>query len=321
MSRYAQINEDFFDDDDFAGWSTRDILLYLFYCITSKNLIGIWRRKDRSDIERINAMELGQTGRRRYTPVQFKASQDVLHKSFKVYFEGNWAWVVGKGNWVNGKKQTRASCILLEEPKLPAKLKKMFLTKYPDIADFCGYPIDGVSLPIPKPIPRPIPRSRRIKRKTKGADSAKKPTVTIKTTENTVEQNKERVAQFLTQFQDKPRGGRMDTLNKKLYREEMDKVQRCCRHFVTKRVKVWKEKITDQKKEANAIFGEMLNLIRFGIRKKPKGVMNLHGEYTPPEQMIKIIDALSDAPPKKDPMVLLQWGVKNKSSIIDRRRV
>lgn len=105
-----------------------------------------------------------------------------------------------------------------------------------------------------------------------------------------VDKSKKTVEDFLSGKTGFGKGG------KERDREFRDEVKRVCLAFIG-RLRGWGEEIDDEKLALNKIFGLMLNLIRYGIPKIPKGTLNLKGHYTPPEKAIELINSLSQTRP------------------------
>jgi hypothetical protein len=157
MSRYAQIKDDFFCDPDFKFpdpvIKVRVRYFYLFYAITSKNLIGLYLAD-----EEVDRVSMG------YSEEDFENCKGILINKNKLLWEDSWIWIVGKAKKVQGGKQLASAYKILREIPDGLKLKRKFLDKYKYPTDRVSmgdtYPINGVSLPIPIPIPIPIPKEK-----------------------------------------------------------------------------------------------------------------------------------------------------------------
>jgi len=147
MPRYAQINCDVYEDLINEGFSPKAIYVYLFYAITSQNLIGIYRTRPTRDRVSANADR-----------VSWEKGKEELEKKGKIRWVDGWVWIIGKAKKVLGKKQEIAARKLVKELDMPEQIKIDFIRKYPHL----GYPIDGVSADA---LPIPIPKEKRIKRK------------------------------------------------------------------------------------------------------------------------------------------------------------
>ncbi len=132
MPRYAQIEAEFFCDPDFRfskpGLKVKIRYFYLFYAITSKNLIGFYRTDE--DADRVS---MG------YSKKDFQVCKELLIEKNKILWEDGWVWIVGKAKKVEGDKQLISAYKILAEISDGLELKLKFLTKY-------RYPIDRVSM-------------------------------------------------------------------------------------------------------------------------------------------------------------------------------
>jgi hypothetical protein len=152
VPRYAQINDDVFIDlIKGEGLSWEAVHVYIYYTITSKNLIGMFRIDTEADM-----VSMG------HPPLDMTKCLGELQEKGKVVFSGCWLWIVGKGKKVTGIKQEASARKTLKEnidQGVPSAIVEKFNTKYPLLAIPYRYPIDGVSAvgaPIPIPIPKPI---------------------------------------------------------------------------------------------------------------------------------------------------------------------
>ena len=150
MARHAQVNSDTYKDLRQEGFSHKAIYVYLYYTITSENLIGLYRVISEDD-----RVSMG------YPAKDYKKAKAELEEKRKLVFREGWLWIPGKAKKVNGPKQIQAACKLLKELEAPQSLKVELAKKYPHL----GYPIDGVSSfrpPIPIHRPIPIPKKKTI---------------------------------------------------------------------------------------------------------------------------------------------------------------
>ena len=147
MARHAQVNSDTYKDLRQEGFSHKAIYVYLYYTITSENLIGLYRVIPEDD-----RVSMG------YPAKDYKKAKGELEEKRKLVFREGWLWIPGKAKKVNGPKQIQAACKLLKELEAPQSLKAEIAKKYPNL----GYPIDGVS-PVALPIPIPIPKEKKEK--------------------------------------------------------------------------------------------------------------------------------------------------------------
>jgi hypothetical protein len=152
MPRYAQIEAEFFCDPDFKFsppmLKVKVRYFYLFYAVTSKNLIGLYRTDE--DVDRVS---MG------YSKQDFTNCKTILIERNKLLWEDGWIWIVGKAKKVEGEKQLTSAYKILREVSDGLGLKQKFLEKY-------RYPIDRVSMgdtPLALPIPIPIPKKEKIK--------------------------------------------------------------------------------------------------------------------------------------------------------------
>jgi len=76
--------------------------------------------------------------------------------------------------------------------------------------------------------------------------------------------------------------------------EFRDEVQKVCTVYV-RRLKEWQlmSMDEDERKAVNARFGLMMNLIKYGVGKIPKGVRNFKGFFTEPKTAIELINRMS----------------------------
>ena len=147
MARHAQVNSDTYKDLRQEGFSHKAIYVYLYYTITSENLIGLYRVIPEDD-----TVSMG------YPAKDYKKAKAELEEKGKLVFREGWLWIPGKAKKVSGPKQIQAACKLLKELEAPQSLKAELAKKYPHL----GYPIDGVSsFRPPIPIHRPIPISKK----------------------------------------------------------------------------------------------------------------------------------------------------------------
>jgi len=144
LPRYAEINEDIFDDLVTEGLSYKAIYVYLYYSISSKNLIGFYRTRPTRD--RVSA---------NMDRVSWEKSKKELEEKGKILFAEGWVWIVGKAKKVKGKKQTASARKCLSEIPDTLALKKNFLSKY----DTLSPKSDRVSA---NALPIPIPKKREI---------------------------------------------------------------------------------------------------------------------------------------------------------------
>jgi len=154
MPRHAQILKSFFKDKDIKALlkeNSNAVLLYLYYSVTSENLIGLYQTDEEDDRVSI-----------RYPLKKFENSKKLLEKRGKLRFEGGWVWIVGKANFVKGPKQWASAYKLLKDIPDGLQIKKDFLKKYGKILIGYGYPIDGVSR---SALYIPIHKKRNIKEK------------------------------------------------------------------------------------------------------------------------------------------------------------
>lgn len=120
MPRHAELNEDMFDDLINEGLTQSGIYVYLFYSITSKNLIGLYRtRLDRDRITAGADEKSWQQGIREVT------------KKRKIVFKEGFVWIVGKAKKIKGKDQERAAQKILREYPDNLDIKHEFLERYP----------------------------------------------------------------------------------------------------------------------------------------------------------------------------------------------
>lgn len=75
-------------------------------------------------------------------------------------------------------------------------------------------------------------------------------------------------------------------------REYRDQIEKVSKRFV-ERLKEWGDPIEDEKEAVNKVFGLMMNLVRYGVAKKPKGIANFKGHWTDPEKAIELINQMS----------------------------
>jgi len=145
MPRFGQINDDTFDDLLEEGISHYGVYIYLFYSVTSKNLIGLYRTQSNRD-----RVSMG------YPKTFFKKGKKELEEKGKILWENGFVWIVGKANQIANNKQLIGARNCLRELRVPQPLLDKFVKKYPNI----GYPIDRVSR-LAAPIPTPIPTSKK----------------------------------------------------------------------------------------------------------------------------------------------------------------
>jgi len=142
MARHAIIEADIYEDLFEEGFSVDSIYIYIWYVITCKNLLGLYRT--RYSIDRVS---MG------YPPKKFEKAKEKLEKFGKIFWEDGWVWIVGKAKKISGPKQTASAYKLLKEIPDTVKLKQKLLEKYDTLS--MGYPpLDSNALPKPKPKPK-----------------------------------------------------------------------------------------------------------------------------------------------------------------------
>lgn len=145
MPRYAQIKCDIYDDLVDEGYSQEAIAVYLFYSITSQNLIGLYRTVPNRD--RVSAHI--------DTPSWEKGKAE-LELGGKVLWRDGYVWIVGKAKFVKGEKLVAAAKKCFSEIRNDVELKSLFTKKYDTLS--IGNPLQDA--PIPRPIPKPKPKNR-----------------------------------------------------------------------------------------------------------------------------------------------------------------
>lgn len=142
MPRYAQIKCNIYDDLVNEGFSKEAIDVYLFYSITSQNLIGCYCTVSNRD--RVSA---------NMDRVSWEKGKAQLQEKGKILWENGWVWIVGKAKFVKGEKQIRAARICFSEIPDKLKLKSLFVKRYDTLS--IGNPLQDAPIPIPIPIPKP----------------------------------------------------------------------------------------------------------------------------------------------------------------------
>lgn len=145
MPRYAQIKCDIYDDLVDEGYSQEAIAVYLFYSITSQNLIGLYRTV--SDRDRVSA---------HIDTLSWEKGKTELESGGKVFWKDGYVWIVGKAKFVKGEKLIAAAKRCFYEIPDRLELKRLFAKKYDTLS--MGHPLQDA--PIPKPIPKPKPIKR-----------------------------------------------------------------------------------------------------------------------------------------------------------------
>lgn len=144
MPRHAIIKSDIYEDLFDEGLSVDAIYVYLWYIITSKNLLGLYRT--RYGIDRVS---MG------YPPKKFKKAKEELEKFGKILWENGWVWIVGKAKTISGPKQITSAHKLLKEIPDTVKLKQKLLERYDTLS--MGYPhLDSFATPRPRPRPKEL---------------------------------------------------------------------------------------------------------------------------------------------------------------------
>lgn len=145
MPRYAQIKCDIYDDLVDEGYSQEAIAVYLFYSITSRNLIGLYRTVP--DRDRVSA---------HMDTLSWEKGKAELEKGGKILWRQGFVWIVGKAKFVKGEKLVAAAKKCYVETPDRLELKRLFAKKYNTLS--IHNPLQDA--PIPKPIPKPKDKSK-----------------------------------------------------------------------------------------------------------------------------------------------------------------
>lgn len=138
MPRYAQIKCDIYDDLVDEGYSQEAIAVYLFYSITSQNLIGLYRTVPNRD--RVSA---------NMDTLSWEKGKAELEKGGKVLWRQGFVWIVGKAKFVKGEKLVAAAKKCFSEIPNDVELKSLFAKKYDTLS--IGNPLQDAPIPKPKP--------------------------------------------------------------------------------------------------------------------------------------------------------------------------
>jgi len=106
------------------------------------------------------------------------------------------------------------------------------------------------------------------------------------------DQNSKKVEDFLSGKTGFGQGG------KNRDREFRDEVKKVCLAVID-RCRQWGDEIGDENEAVNKIFGMMMNLMRYGVAQKPKGVLHFRGHPTDVKVALELVAALSKKRPEK----------------------